>query len=65
MLRAWNTGYEQADLLVPAVLLIAMLSDPAASVRLIVVVESLDYVRSPIAERRRDWRAEISRLLYV
>ncbi len=41
MLRAWNTGYEQADLIVPAVLLIAMLSDPAASAGLI--VESLDY----------------------
>lgn len=41
MLRTWNTGYEQADLIVPAVLLIAMLSDPAASAGLI--VESLDY----------------------
>ena len=42
MLRAWNTGYEQADLIVPAVLLIAMLSDLVASAPLIVVVENFD-----------------------
>jgi hypothetical protein len=41
MPSAWNAGYEQADLIVPAVPLIAMLSDPAASAGL--MVESLDY----------------------